>query len=154
MDVVCKRAFNRNSCETRIKYALYDTGNYINAIMYNNGDGGMYFESDDSVSPGDDLFIKIVDFRTGDHCPEARNGYRAEVMWCRKVFKDGVSVFGVGVRFMVNVCDQCGDKVLYSEINKTNQLIFLCNDCYNCYDSMRSGYMKQKMEDYLLGNVI
>ncbi len=154
MDVVCKRAFDRNDCKARIKFAQFNSDKYVNAVMHNNGDGGMYFESNDSVDPGSDIFIKIIDFNPGDHTPEARNGYRAEVMWCRKVFKEGVSVYGVGVKFMVNMCDHCGEKVLYSEINKTDEYVFLCDDCFERYDSLRDSYIKQTMEDYLIGNVI
>lgn len=154
MDVVCKRAFDRNDCKAKIKYALFATDNYIDAVMYNNGDGGMYFESNDTISPGSDIYIKMIDFNPEAHSPEAKNGYRAEVMWCRKIYKDGVSVYGVGVRFMVNVCDRCGEKVLYSDIHKTDNLIFLCTSCFSGHQTMREGTLKRCVEDYLLGNVL
>ena len=154
MDVVCKRAFDRIDCRARIKYALFSTDNYVNAVMHNNGDGGMYFESNDSISAGSDIYIKVIDYNPEAHAPEAKNGYRAEVMWCRKIYRDGVSVYGIGVRFMVNVCDKCGEKVAYSDIHKTDNLIFLCDHCFSRHQMMRDGTLKQCVEDYLLGNVL
>ncbi len=77
MNQITKRAFGRYSKETPIEYAEYDTDRFSNAKMYNNGNGGMYFESNEALDPGTDILIKLVDPGPNDHPPEAKDGYRA-----------------------------------------------------------------------------
>lgn len=151
---VSNRAFQRNHYEARIRYAIYGTENFISAKMYNTSEGGMYFESDDELLPASEIRIMMVDVPS-DISPEARNGYRAEVVWCRKIFKkDGTSCYGVGVRFIVNVCDKCGETVSYTEIERTDDFIFLCPRCVRYLEAMSGDKIKETVASYLLGNVI
>lgn len=87
--------------------------------------------------------------------PEANDGYRAEVVWCRKI-KEGAAKprYGVGVRFTVNICDQCGRKVSYQKIRKTDKLVLLCSDCFEKLENLSEGKIKESVENYLIGNVI
>lgn len=158
MNPITRRAFGRCSAEARIQYAEYNehqTENFSNAKMYNNGEGGMYFESSDPLKPGTDILIKVIDSGSNDHPPEARNGYRAEVMWCQKINKENQnSSYGVGVRFMVNVCDHCGRKMDYSRINVTENFLFFCPPCFEHHLQMEEGKIKECIESYMMGNVI
>jgi len=150
------RAFARNHYEACITYSIYGLKEeFIEAKMYNSSEGGMYFESDHDLHPGSEICIKITDYSSNDHCPEARDGYRGEVMWCRKIFKeDGTSCYGVGVRFIVNVCDKCGEKVSFTEIHRTEDLIFLCPSCLKHLETLPDEKIKETVANYLLGNVL
>lgn len=155
MESLTNRALNRWDQEARIQYAENASTHFRDAVMYNNGDGGMYFETGMSVEPGTDIHIRILDFRVEEHVPEAVNGYRAEVMWCRKIYKgNGNANYGVGVRFMVNVCDKCGRKVNYNDIRKTDSLFFFCPTCFEQYERLDNGKMKECIDHYLMGNVL
>lgn len=151
---ISNRAFERTCCEVRITYAVYGTQNFIDAKMCNSSEGGMYFESDHNIPPGSEIWIRRSDYSPQVHGIEASDGYRAEVMWCRRIYKeDGASCYGLGVRFIVNVCDKCGETVSYSDIHRTEDFVFLCSDCIRYMGAM-SGENKKQVEKYLMGNVI
>ena len=155
MTALAQRAFYRAPYEASITYALYSTEEYFDAKMYNNGEGGMYFESENTIPSGSDILIRITDDTSGTHPPEACDGYRGEVMWCRKIFKEnGASCYGVGVRFMVNRCDKCGEKFPYSQIHQTENFLFLCTDCRCHMDTLPEGKIRECLESYLMGNVL
>lgn len=156
MAVICNRAFTRNEHKARITYSDYNhRENHFHAVMLNSSEGGMYFESEERLEPGMDLWIQIEDLSSDIHGMQAYNGYRAEVMWCRKIYKEGGSTcYGTGVRFMVNICGQCGQKVAYSDIHKLENFLFLCSNCVKQLESLPDGLIKESFHNYLLGNVI
>ncbi len=152
---ISNRAFHRNYHEARIIYAIYGTEEFVDAKMHNSSEGGMYFESDRNLPAGSEICIKLADYSLDRHSPEARDGYRAEVVWCRKVFKaDQNSCYGVGVRFIVNICDKCGEKVSYTEIHRTDEFVFLCPTCRRYIEALSGEKIKETVANYLLGNVI
>ncbi|MDM8526532.1 PilZ domain-containing protein, partial [Desulfococcaceae bacterium HSG8] len=153
MVIISNRAFQRDYNEARITYAIYGTENFVDAEVLNTSEGGMYFESGHDLHPGSEICIKMRDYSPDTHGPEACDGYRAEVMWCRKIFKGDTTCYGVGVRFIVNVCDKCGEKVAYNDIHKTDNFVFLCSNCFKYVDNL-SDENKKRVEDYLIGNVI
>jgi hypothetical protein len=150
------RAFSRKSCEVPILYALHNTDRYYTAKMYNSSTAGMYFESaHNGLRRGADICIRMADYKAQVHGPEIRNGYRAEVRWCSKIAKEeGGPCYGFGVRFMVNTCDFCGITVAYSDIHKTDHLIFLCPSCFSKLEELAGEEkIKESIENYLMGNV-
>jgi len=150
------RAFTRHRCEEPIRYATYDTEMYQDAKMYNKSEGGMYFETKSNTPPGsEELWIRMANDSPTLHAPEAHDGYRATVAWCRKITgRDAAPRYGVGVRFVVNVCDLCGRKVSYRNIRKTDTHVSLCLDCFERLGKMPGGVIKQSLENYLIRNVI
>ncbi len=150
------RAFYRDHRDAPIIYALYDTSEYHTARMRNCSAGGMYFESDhNSLTQGAELWIKMVDYSPDVHGHEApQEGYRGEVMWCRKISDGNSPCYGVGVRFMVDRCDRCGERVPHAEMHKTDDLLFLCSTCLGDLDSLPDGKIKRDVENYLMGNVV
>jgi len=149
------RAYSRNECDVPIKYALYDTERYYEANMCNKSDGGMYFETDHAPTQGNDIWIKLPECNTADCDPAACDGYRGEVMWCRKLRGgNGKSRYGIGVRFIVNTCDQCGGNFRYRDIHKADNFLMLCSDCSGHLSSISGKKLKGTMENYLMGNVI
>ncbi|QTA88731.1 PilZ domain-containing protein [Desulfonema magnum] len=149
------RAYSRNKEEAPIKYADLNTENYHDGKMCNISESGMYFESgNNSLRRGSEVCIKMVD-SADIHSPEACDGYRAEVMWCRKISENKTDPsYGVGVRFMLNICDQCGKTVPYTEIQRTDDFLFLCPTCFQRLKSLPDGKLKGTLENYLMGNVI
>jgi hypothetical protein len=155
-DSACNyRAYIRDHCESPIRYSTGDSEMYRDAKMYNKSEGGMYFESENNtLRPGSELCIKMVNYSPALE-PEAHDGYRAEVVWCRKI-KEGAAAsrYGIGVRFTLNVCDRCGGKVSYRKMRKTDKLVFLCSDCFETLERLSEGKIKESVENYLIGNVI
>ncbi len=154
MSNVSKRAFQREGCKVKITFSIFKTDKHFCADMLNCGQGGLYFESDVNIAPGSDIYIKMENYSPEIHGLDAYDGYRAEVLWCRKLYKEDKSVYGVGARFMVNTCGQCGQTVSYDQIHKTESLLFLCTDCLDQIESIPQGQLKECLEDYLLGNVL
>lgn len=152
----CKRAFERFGIEGRITYCLHNTEKYFNAKMVNTSEGGMYFESEVEIQPGSDIYITLEDPSPAIQGLAEYDGYRAEVMWCRKLYDKETerSYYGVGVRFMVNTCGQCGETVPYKDIHKTLDFLFLCTDCMNQLQGLSDGKIKSALENYLIGNVL
>ena len=156
MNTIPKRAFTRNTCQAHILYSEYgNTKESFEAEMYNTCEGGMYFEANKALQPGSDICIKVSNYSPESHGLEAIDGYRAEVMWCRKVHKeDAYACYGVGVRFMINTCSHCGEKVAYSDIHKTDSFLFLCSKCLKHLHTIPDGQLKESIEKFLLGNVV
>ncbi len=148
-----RRAFIRSEGQTSIMVAPFNTSNYHNAVMMNSSVGGMYFESEQPISTGTDLFIKILDLQPDPYWLEYTSAYRAEVVWCRPLSNGQYGRYGIGVRFMVNACDQCGELIPYDDIHKVHDHMILCSEC--AYQlSLLTGTMKSSMEQYLTGNVV
>ena len=104
---------------------------------------------------GADIYIKVVDGSTVIKELNEKDGYRGEIMWCRKIDKnDNKTGYGVGVRLMTNVCHQCGDKIPSMEIRKNEDFICLCTTCSTHLAMLNDGKIKDSIENYLLGNVV
>lgn len=148
-----RRAFIRSGAQTSIMFAPFNTSNFHHGVMKNNSVGGMYFESDRILSPGTDIYIKILDFQPDPYWPEYTSAYRAEVVWCRPMSNGNDPKYGIGVRFMVNSCDQCGELIPYDEIHKVHDHMILCSEC-SLQLNLLTGTMRNSMEQYLTGNVV
>jgi len=152
---ISKRAFARDCCEAQIQYSLFSQKEeYVDAKMYNTSEGGLYFESEEHLPAGSDIRIKMNGNTPDTHRDVAHDGYRGEVVWCRRLYRNGSSVYGVGVRFIVNVCDKCGERVSFSEIHRTDNYFFLCSKCMKDIMPWIGGKVSECMERYLNGNVL
>ena len=168
MSTLIKRSYSRNSYEVPIMYANYDTENYYNAKMYNSGLGGMYFESERALQPGSDICIKMATHSFGESEPEAYKAYRAKVRWCKKMDKEDTSRYGIGIQYLAkshtvyggNVhgltcsCDLCDEKVAPEEILENEDFVYLCINCFNYLEDLPEGKIKERIKEFLIGNVI
>ncbi len=149
------RAFQRIPCETSIVYSYFHTERYFTATMVNCCSGGIYFESDNAIPAGADITIKMVDKVPAMEKLGFTDGCRVEVMWCRETGGNGDKPhYGIGVRFMTNTCNQCGEKIPYNEIRKTDNFVCLCKACSTRMAVLSEGKLKESIENYLLGNVV
>ena len=168
MSTLKKRVYSRDAFEAPIMYANYGTENYYQAKMYNSSLGGVYFESEGALQPGLDIRIKMVTHSSEELGPETFKACRARVKWCEKRNKSGISCYGIGIQYLVkshtvyggNVdgfscpCDLCGEKVASDEILEIEDLVCLCNRCFNYFEDLPDGKIKESIRDFLIGNVI
>jgi hypothetical protein len=96
-----RRAYARVDCQTPVIYAYLDSDDHFDAEAYNCSDGGMYFEAASIIEAGTHLYVRMKNFVPGAYGPEAYEGYRAEVIWCRAVQSAQGKRYGVGVRYAV-----------------------------------------------------
>jgi len=153
MDAVNKRAFPRIYHEAPIIYAYNLSDIYHDGRMFNCSEGGMYLESLQTLMPGSEIHIRLMDFIRTPSWFEVSENYCGEVVWCKSLANGSVSRYGVGVRFLLNVCDRCGEMIPYNDIRKIDKYIVLCPDCHSQL-SMLSRNARQNVESYLLGNVV
>jgi hypothetical protein len=168
MAAFIKRAYSRDTYEAPIMYANYDTENYYSAKVYNNSQGGMYFESDSPIKPEADICVKMVNYSPDTSGPEAYKAYRAIVRWCKKIDKEDSSRYGIGIQYLAkshtvyggsvhgstHSCDLCGEKEPSEKIYETDDFICLCITCYKHLESLPEGKTKESIKRFLSGNVI
>ncbi len=146
------RAFSRKPDEIPIRYAYYENARTRHsAVMYNRCEGGLYLETGDPLAPGSDIFVLLGD---GNGEPDSNETYRANVMWCRRVERPGGATYGVGVRFMLNICHQCGQRMPHLQIHRTDGYVILCTDCADKLESLSNGRLKESIDKYIQGNVV
>jgi hypothetical protein len=168
MSELQKRVYSRNADEAPIMYTNFDTENYYHAIMYNSSPGGVYFESEGALQPGSDICIKMVTHSSVEPGPEACKACRARVKWCEKRNKSGISCYGIGIQYLAEShtvisgkihgfscsCDLCGEKVASDEIFEIEDHVYLCNSCFNYFEDLPEGKIKESIKECLIGNVI
>lgn len=147
---ITNRAFERNSVEASIQYSFFrNPEKRRDAKMFNAGEGGLYFESNQKIPPGTDIIIEVPKKE------ENRTvAYRGEVRWCQKKTNGKGFIYGVGVRFLRNVCDYCGQVIEYHNICKTEDYFILCPSCFNHKKSWAVDTVGTILERYYCGNVI
>jgi len=150
---ITHRAFSRNDCESSIMFTNDNTEEYHKAKICNSSSGGMYFESDHSVRPGSTIFIKMETFGKDVIPDDITNKFFAEVRWCIRKGNSKTPYYGVGVRFINDLCRQCGQKINYDLDFKPN-CVDLCRNCHINLDRMGEGEFKNCFENYLMGNVL
>jgi len=74
----------------------------------------------------------------------SRNPYEAPIM----------TVYGGNVHGFSCSCDLCGEKVASDEILEIEDLVCLCNRCFNYFEDLPDGKIKESIRDFLIGNVI
>lgn len=153
MDAVNKRAFPRIYHETPIIYAYSLSDIFQDGRMVNCSEGGMYLETLQGLMPGSEILIKMMGSIRTPSWFETCENYCGEVVWCKSLANGSVSRYGVGVRFLLNICDRCGEKIPYNEIRKIDKYIVLCQDCYRQLNAL-SRHARESVESYLLGNVV
>jgi len=98
-----KRKHERFDLDASIVYAYHDSDLFLPARMCNYCKGGMCFLSGNAIEPGSDIYIMMEDFAPDAAGAEFYDGYLAEVRWCRKLMRDVVEEFKVGVKYYQTV---------------------------------------------------
>lgn len=150
MSNITRRAFSRNRYQAPIIITDCVTENVHPAEMHNSSVGGMYFESGIELTPGNGINIQLQGVCSDPYWPEACTSYLAEVRWCRRIAGGDSPLFGVGVRFVMDTCIYCGQKIEHKGICEVE----ICPCCLSRICSVQDGQIKSHIENYLMGNVI
>lgn len=156
MPNLSKRAFHRNPCQSQIRYAFFENDAYHEASMCDIGPGGMAFTTPQPLQPGTELFIQLngnVDKEMVRDLVDT-DLIRGTVMWCHQRTHADQAVFGIGVRFMRNICSRCGQTFSHRELQMTDDYLCLCAHCLEGLRSIKPGRIKESVHNYLIGNVI
>jgi hypothetical protein len=92
-----KRQFRRRDFNILISLESLQMGVKQNSRIINRSDNGLYFESNQFLEPGTDIFIRI-DELTDDET-EPYECYHARVIWGRRLVKKSYS-YGYGAKYV------------------------------------------------------
>ncbi|MFP4347878.1 MAG: hypothetical protein ACOCWY_06160 [Thermodesulfobacteriota bacterium] len=150
MNAITQRAFSRNRYVAPILFSDCNKKQFRKAVMHNSSVGGMYFESRHPVFPGTSLVIQLVDFPSDPYWPEACDSYLADTRWCIEKMGDDHPVYGVGVRFVMSTCTQCGARITHCCMEGVD----LCPECQEDILTISDSKLKGCLENYYLGNIL
>lgn len=94
-----QRAYKRQAHSALIFYEFYQTNNFYQGMSKNRSMGGMCFEADFALPKGVEIFIKLEKNPASASGKGVRNGYHAEVRWCRKKNASQPPKYEVGVNY-------------------------------------------------------
>jgi hypothetical protein len=155
MRILTQRSFTRNHFQAPILFTRCNGKEECRAVMYNSSVGGMYFESDRPMSPGEGVLIRMADFAPDPYWPEASDHYVGEVRWCEeKAAGVGEGAYGIGVRFVATVCKDCGHMSLEPASYTFSNVVEVCPECLAHLETLSEGKLKQSIRNHLIGNVV
>ncbi len=97
-----RRMEERYDCEAKIKWSYFNGRRFYNAKILNFSRNGIYFETPHEIKAKATLFIRVEKILSKDMRSDESSFLRtvslADVKWCNKSSKDGVSNFKVGLR--------------------------------------------------------
>ncbi len=94
-----QRAYRRYTYYAEIAYEYSNSHNVINARVLNHSMGGMCFVSNHAIPKGVEIYIKMINYAPDAIGPECREGYIAQVRWCRKKNEDSICHYEIGVNY-------------------------------------------------------
>jgi hypothetical protein len=106
-----KRRNERFPCRTPVEWAYFNKSEKHSARMNNYSQAGACFESSRAPMQGATILVRLEayqsdcrsDCREGNACPWPRSISLGEVKWCRNLASSGLPLFGVGVKFHLQV---------------------------------------------------
>ena len=163
-----KRLHLRSNHELPIKYSFGDRKDFLDAIVYNSSQGGMYFEPTQPLPPDSNVQIIMVNYTPGGQGPEAYRVYDTQSRWCRKIPGTVPERYGVGVQLLAKSrelngsdtekinqsCEMCGQITARDEVCTIDGCIVLCDSCFEHFQSLPPGHAKKTIKRLLDGNVI
>jgi hypothetical protein len=163
-----QRACARKSCQIPLKFAVQKSDKYFDATMFNISDEGIYMEARQKLSPGDDIWIKMMDNEDVGSGKRFLEIKEATVIWSALFKKDNGSFYGAGINMGVTDilgrtqvspdieyhCDMCGKRVKTKEFQKRIDCVCLCSVCSEYLNSFPESLRKRCIERFLLGNAL
>jgi len=105
-----QRRYDRQDHRAAIQFSRYNTNRYHHGRLKNIGEGGLCFESQTALRPGESVFIRIVPITvdsTQTATPPNPNGLRAftmgEVKWCLELSESETYTYGIGIQYFAPV---------------------------------------------------
>jgi len=93
-----RRRHKRFKYEALISHDVSTDGNIYSGQLFNFSKGGLYFESDQVIYPGEDIYIALV-IHAGSPGKEAQLLFEVKVLW-RIVLEDSFCGYGYGAKFL------------------------------------------------------
>jgi len=99
-----KRCEDRQNCDAVIEWAYFNRAGCFSARLLNFSKGGGYFISNQPLTPGTTVLIRVRDFNSAepgacDTSTTLRTNALGEVKWCREISGEAAARFGIGVRY-------------------------------------------------------
>ncbi len=168
MTAYSQRVHHRGYVHAPVQYAYLDTDAYVDSRMKNIGKEGMYFETENPVSPDSGIHIVMTNYPVVAAAPHTYRNYTATVKWCASAPSPGASLFGVGVHFisrgniitgdhldrLVQSCDLCGKMRPFLEMTLTPAAAYICGFCDKHMTALPSGEIRDSIENFMIGNVL
>ncbi|MFP4305955.1 MAG: PilZ domain-containing protein [Desulfococcaceae bacterium] len=154
MRILTQRSFTRNHFQAPILFTPCTTEEECAAVMHNSSVGGMYFEANRPMAPGEGVVIRMADFTPDPYWPEASDHYVGEVRWCVEREADPDPVYGIGVRFVATICKDCGHMSLEPTSYTFSNVVDVCPECLAHIENLSEGKLKESIRCHLLGNVV
>ena len=92
-----KRHHHRKNHNTMITLESLEIGMDYNTRMLNCSDDGIYFESNQFLPPGTEIFIRIENFTHGE--TESHKCHHAKILWGQRL-KDTPNTYGYGAKYI------------------------------------------------------
>lgn len=76
-------------------------------------------------------------------------------VYSRNAYEDPIMTVYGGKTHGVNCsCDLCGEKMASDEILEIEDHVCLCHSCFNYFEGLLEGKIKEGIKEFLIGNVI
>ena len=92
-----KRHHQRMNHNTRVTLESLEIGMDNNTRMLNDSDDGLYFESDQFLPPGTEIFIRVENF--SDDPTESHRCHHAKVVWGKRL-NNTPNTYGYGAKYV------------------------------------------------------
>ena len=92
-----KRHHHRMDHNTMVTLESLEIGMDYNTRMLNYSDDGIYFESNQFLSPGSEIFIRIENFT--DDQTESHNCHHAKIIWGKRL-NNTPNTYGYGAKYV------------------------------------------------------
>ena len=159
-----KRGDFRENCEIPVVWTDYHSGNYRTATICNKSDSGVYFKTQAKVQAQSDIFIKVLNCDPNESkSSDPFLFYEAKVRWFRELKVLDGHYFGIGAQVLakshkvyepVYQCSMCDKAISFGEINEIDDFVYLCPHCFEKYNCLPNGIIKNNIRNYMLGNFI
>jgi Tfp pilus assembly protein PilZ len=93
-----RRRHKRFRYEALISHDVSTSGNIYPGQMFNFSKGGLYFESDQAIYPGEDIFVALA-IHAGSAGKETQLLFEVKVLW-RMALEDSARGYGYGGKFL------------------------------------------------------
>lgn len=168
MAATIKRGFPRVQHEAPITYLNVNQNHIFLTRMYSFSEGGLYFESFQSLVPDLHIYIIMTNYAPGSNGPEAYQSYLAKIRWCHKLPQIDTPRYGVGVEFLEkshtrfgfrenesgHCCDLCDTDTTSELVCRIDDYICLCPPCFDYLEMISTGSVKESIMRFINGNVI
>lgn len=160
------RGHSRKAFQAPVAYSGNGVEGLREGTIFNIGKGGLYFESDQALDRGAEVYVRIKKPAVGlsGACPV----HMGKVRWCAgKSGPVDASEYGAGVETTlrgsllrtedptckVYACDLCGACGL-KEIHQTEEGVFLCYNCFARLGELERGQIQDCISRFAVGNVV